>query len=101
MIVSPLSLAFYTVAELDPVAAVEAAAAAGCQHAGLRLLNGQPGGSESAIMTDPATRSALVRRFRDCGVTPLDANTARIVPQTKVADFKPFMAVAAEVSVMP
>ena len=93
---SPLSLAFYTVAELDPVAAIEAAAAAGCQYAGLRLLNGQPGGSESAIMTDVATRRAVIQRFRDCGISPLDANTARIVPQTRIADFKPFFEVAAE-----
>jgi sugar phosphate isomerase/epimerase len=93
---SPLSLAFYTVSELDPVAAIEAAAASGCQHAGLRLLNGQPGGSESAIMTDAATRRAVIRRFRECEITPLDANTARIVPQTDIAAFRPFMDVAAE-----
>lgn len=96
MVASPLSLAFYTVAELDPVDAIEAAAAAGCQHAGLRLLNGQPGGSEQAIMTDASMRLAVARQFRDRGIRPLDANTARIVPQTKIADFKLFMKIAAE-----
>lgn len=91
----PLSLAFYTVPELDPPAVVETAAAIGCRHVGLRLLNGQPGGSESRLMTDPVLRRETAARCRDLGVTPLDANTTRLVPTTDVAAYAPFLEVTA------
>ena len=94
----PLSLSYYTVAELDCVEAVRVAADCGFAHIGLRLLNGQPGGSdgsETALMTDRSLRRALSRALRDSGVTALDANTARLTPETEVEAFHPFLDVAA------
>ena len=93
---SPLSLAFYTVPELAPPDVVVAAAAGRYAYMGLRLFNGQPADGGSALMTDPQIRRETMARMRDLGVSALDANTVRLVPQSNVREFEPFMAVAAE-----
>jgi sugar phosphate isomerase/epimerase len=93
---NPLSLSYYTVPELSPPEAVSVAAGAGCRHVGLRLLGGQPGHGAMALMEDPALRLETCRRMRDCGITALDANTARVTPETDMAAFLPFLETAAE-----
>ena len=92
----PLSLSYYTVPELTPLEVIAVAADAGCRHVGLRLLGGQPGGSELPLVADAGLRRQVLAMFRDTGITPLDANTARVVPATKVEAFLPFLDVAAE-----
>lgn len=92
----PLSLSYYTVPELDAVEVVHVAADCGCSHVGLRLLGGQPGGSEMPLMTDASLQRELKAALRERGVTPLDANTARVVPETDATAFGPFLDVAAE-----
>lgn len=92
----PLSLSYYSVPELDAVQAVQTAADCGCAHAGLRLLGGQPGGSEMPLMTEPALRRELLAEMEARGVSALDANTARLVPESDVAAFAPFLDAAAE-----
>lgn len=92
----PLSLSYYTVPELDPVQAVHVAADCGCRHVGLRLLGGQPGGSEMPLMTSAACRRDVQTALKERGLTALDANTARLIPKTAVSDFLPFLDVASE-----
>lgn len=92
----PLSLSYYTVPELDAVEAVHVAADCGCSHVGLRLLGGQPGGSEMPLMLRPELRRELVSALQSRGLSPLDANTARIVPETRIEDYAAFLDVAAE-----
>jgi sugar phosphate isomerase/epimerase len=92
----PLSLSYYTVPELDPVQAVHVAADCGCSHVGLRLLGGQPGGSEMPLMTSPAIQRDLIVALRTRGLSALDANTVRLVPETSVATYSAFLDVAAE-----
>ncbi|MXY40555.1 MAG: sugar phosphate isomerase/epimerase [Rhodospirillaceae bacterium] len=91
----PLSLSYYTVPELSPLETVAVAAQAGCSHVGLRLLGGQPGGGEMPLLLDPALQADLLEAMADTGITALDANTARIVPETRVADYIPFLDAAA------
>ncbi|MDE0716720.1 MAG: TIM barrel protein [Rhodospirillaceae bacterium] len=91
----PLSLSYYTVPELSPLETVAVAAQAGCSHVGLRLLGGQPGGGEMPLLLDPALQADLLEAMADTGITALDANTARIVPETRVADYVPFLDAAA------
>jgi sugar phosphate isomerase/epimerase len=92
----PLSLSYYTVPELTPEETVTVAAAAGCRHVGLRLLGGQPGRDPMPIMTDPTIRRETLSRLADTGLSVLDANTARLIPETDTAAFEPFLALAAE-----
>ena len=91
----PLSLSYYTVPELSPPETVAAAAQAGCSHVGLRLLGGQPGGGEAPLLLEPALQAEMLAAMADRGIAALDANTARIVPDTRVADYIPFLDVAA------
>lgn len=92
---NPLSLSYYTVPELTPPEAVRVAAGAGCAHVGMRLLAGQPGRDLAPIMEDPALRRETLACLRDTGVTVLDANTARVTPETDMEAFRPFLEVAA------
>jgi len=52
----PLSLSYYTVPELAPPAMVGAAADAGFDFVGVRLLNGQPGRDPAPLLESPALR---------------------------------------------
>jgi len=94
--VYPLSLSYYTVPELTPPETVTVAAETGCRHVGLRLLGGLPGRGGMPLMEDAALRRETLRRMQECGVTALDANTARITPETDMDAFRPFLEVAAE-----
>jgi sugar phosphate isomerase/epimerase len=91
-----LSLSYYTVPELDALETVRVAAATGCRHVGLRLLGGQPGADDMPLMTDARLRRAMRRTLAETGVSALDANTARLLPETDVTAFGGFLDVAAE-----
>jgi sugar phosphate isomerase/epimerase len=92
----PLSLSYHTVPELAPPAFVTVAARAGCRHVGIRLLGGQPDRDLMPIMTDVALRRETQQRLADTGLTVLDANTARITPETNIDAFHRFFEVSAE-----
>lgn len=92
----PLSLSYYTVAELGAVEAVETAAATGCSQTGLRLLGGQPGGGETPLLASAALRRELAAAMARHGITALDANTVRLVPDTEIDAYLPFFDAAAE-----
>jgi sugar phosphate isomerase/epimerase len=92
----PISLAYHTAPELDPVAAVEAAAAAGCSHVGLRLAGGSGGEAVMPLVADAALRRRVCARMRDLGMAPLEASTIRLSPATDRAAFLPFCELAAE-----
>jgi sugar phosphate isomerase/epimerase len=93
---NPLSLSYYTVPELDPLEAIEVAAACGMQHVGMRLLNGQPDGEWAPALADPDLRRAVRQRLRDTGISVLDGNSARLTPTTDMAAFEPFLRAAAD-----
>lgn len=92
----PLSLSYYTVPELTPPETVAVAAETGCRHVGLRLLGGQPGGGEMPLLAEPALRRDTRGALAQHGITALDANTVRIVQETRVLDYVPFLDAAAE-----
>ena len=94
-----LSLSYYTVPELSPLETIDVAADAGCQHVGLRLLNGAPGDLPTPLMADAALRRALLQRMRERNITALDASAARLRPDTRVAHFAGCLEVAAELGV--
>ena len=92
----PLSLSYYTVPELAPPDMVRAAAAAGFAFVGVRLLHGQPGRDPAPLMTDAALRRETIACLRDSGIGVLDASGARLVPDTPMHAFAPFLDAAAE-----
>jgi sugar phosphate isomerase/epimerase len=91
-----LSLSYYSVPELDALQTVAVAADSGCRHIGLRLLGGQPGGGETALLAEPALRAELRRAMSAHSISALDANTVRLVDSTDVAAYLPFFDAAAE-----
>jgi sugar phosphate isomerase/epimerase len=93
---TPLSLSYYTVPELAPPAMVRAAADAGFDFVGVRLLNGQPGRDPAPLLENPALRREMLACLRDTGIKVLDASGARLVPTTDLAAFGPFFEAAAE-----
>ena len=92
----PLSLSYYTVPELTPPAMVAAAAAAGFEYVGVRLLNGQPGRDLAPLMRDAAVRRETLACLRDTGLRVLDASGARLIPATDMTAFGPFLETAAQ-----
>ena len=91
----PLSLSYYTVPELAPPAMVRAAAAAGFRFVGLRLLNGQPGRDPAPLLEDATLRRETLACLRDTGLNALDASGARLIPDTDMTAFAPFLETAA------
>jgi sugar phosphate isomerase/epimerase len=92
----PLSLSYYTVPELSPPQMVRAAAAAGFDFVGARLLNGQPGHDPAPLMASSALRRETIACLHDAGIGVLDASGARLRPETDMAAFAPFIDAAAE-----
>lgn len=92
----PLSLSYYTVPELAPLAMVRAAAGAGFDFVGVRLLDGQPGRDPTPLLENSALRRETLACLRDTGVKVLDASGARLVPSTDLPAFAPFFEAAAE-----
>ncbi len=92
----PLSLSYYTVPELSPLQMVKAAAAAGFDFVGARLLNGQPGRDLAPLLADTALRRETIACLHDTGLQVLDASGARLRPETDMAAFAPFIDAAAE-----
>jgi sugar phosphate isomerase/epimerase len=91
-----ISLAYHTAPELDPVTAVEVAAAAGCSHAGLRIAGGSGTQTAMPLAADPSIRLRTRARMRELGIATLDASTVRLTPGTNTATFRPFCELAAE-----
>ena len=92
----PLSLSYYTVPELSPPQMVRAAAAAGFDFVGARLLNGQPGRDLAPLLENPALRRETIACLHNAGMQVLDASGARLRPETDMAAFAPFVDAAAE-----
>jgi sugar phosphate isomerase/epimerase len=91
-----ISLAYHTAPELDPVAAVEVAAVAGCSHASLRIAGGSGTQTVMPLAADRSLRQRTRARMRELGIAAHEASTVRLAPDTDTATFHPFCEVAAE-----
>jgi len=85
----PIGLAALTVLELAPHEQVSAAADAGYDCVGLRLI---PVASQTL---PPFDERETERRLADSGVRVLDVEVFRLAPETRVAEFEPVLAAAA------
>ncbi|HEX7386502.1 MAG TPA: sugar phosphate isomerase/epimerase [Castellaniella sp.] len=85
----PYSLAHLTVMELTPPAMIQAAAQAGYQGCGLRLLPFSPGGT-AYLMNDPALMRETLACLRDTGLCIPDVEIIRIQGPLDVRPYLPF-----------
>jgi sugar phosphate isomerase/epimerase len=84
-----VALAALTCIELAPPDLVSAAAAAGYDAVGIRLL-------PVAGQTLPAfDQRELEARLADTGIAVMDVEVFRLAPETRIADFEPVLAIAA------
>ncbi len=90
------SLAHLTALSLPPPALIRAAADAGYQSVGLRLLQVAPDTPFYPLMTDPPLLRETRVAMADTGIAVHDIEFVRITPETDVAALEPFLAVGAE-----
>ena len=84
-----IALAALTCIELAPPELVSAAAAAGYDCVGLRLI------PVAGQTLRPFEQRELERRLADTGVSVMDVEVFRLSPDTRIADFEPTLAIAA------
>ena len=89
------SLAALTVIELSPPEMVSAAAAAGFQHVGLRLIPATPEERTYPVIGDTPMVREIRQHLKDEDVTVLDVEVFRLKPETRVQDFLPAIETAA------
>ena len=93
----PLAISYLTAPELPPPALLEAAGAAGCQAAGLRLIPVSPGGQAYPLMDDPALLRETCVAIRNTGVTVADLEIVMLRPETDIGEYRAFLEAGAQV----
>lgn len=92
----PLGVAHLTAVTLCPPALVEAAARAGFDRVGLRLLRVTPTSPGYPLMDDPALMRATRRALAQTGIAVNDIEFVRITPDLDPAALRPFLDAGAE-----
>lgn len=93
-----LSLAHLTAVELPPPAFIEAAAAAGFDAVGLRLLRVTPESPGYPLMDDPAAMRATRAALAATGLVVNDIEFIRLTPETRIEPLLPLLDAGAELS---
>lgn len=86
-----LSIAHLTAITLDPPALIHAAAAAGFDAVGLRLLRVTPDSPGYPLMNDPAALRATHAALRATGITVADIEFLRLEPDTDLDAVLPLL----------
>ncbi len=89
------SLAALTVLELSPPEMVMAAAEAGYQHVGLRLIPATPTDRSWPVIGNTPMVRDIQSRLNDGGISVMDIEVFRLKPETQVKDFLPVIETAA------
>jgi sugar phosphate isomerase/epimerase len=89
------SLSFLTCLGAGPEQAIDAAAHAGYDFVGVRLLPAAPGGIAFPLMEEPARVKDLVQRMQDGGIGLFDVEMIRIGPDFDPFPYLPFLDCAA------
>lgn len=85
------SLAFLTLQDCDPIEAIHAAADAGYQRIGLRLLPATPEEPPYPLLTDDRLLAQVRQALADTGLEVGDVELIRLKPDTEVSSFEPFL----------
>ncbi|MEI4471144.1 sugar phosphate isomerase/epimerase family protein [Frigidibacter sp. MR17.24] len=91
-----LSLAHLTAVDLPPPALVEAAAAAGFDAVGLRLIKVTPDSPGYPLMDDPAAMRATRAALAATGLAVSDIEFVKLTPETGIDALLPFLDAGAE-----
>jgi sugar phosphate isomerase/epimerase len=91
------SLAHLTASELAPAALIDAAAACGYEHVGLRLMPAVHGGWAYPLTDDPAKLKETLARIDATGVTVADIEIAALRQETDIASFQRFFEAGARI----
>lgn len=90
----PLSLAPLSVLPRGPIEQIDAAAAAGFEMTGMRLLPVSP--TDPEILPDASLRRSIVQRLADTGVKVLDIEVFRVHPALDVSALAPALEFGAD-----
>jgi sugar phosphate isomerase/epimerase len=93
----PLAVSHLTALELPPPALLDAAAAAGCQGAGLRLIPVLPGGGAYSLMDDPALLRETLAAIARTGITVRDLEIVMLRPDTAIGGYRAFLEAGARI----
>lgn len=91
-----LSLHHLSVLRAAPTELVDAAAAAGFSHCGIRLVSPDTGDYSHGVVEDRRARRHLVRRCAERGVTVLDVEAVWLRPASDISTMHPVLEAAAE-----
>lgn len=91
----PVSLAHLTLLEATPFELIDAAAAAGFSHVGLRLVPPAPDPTWPSVVGDPQAERTIKQRLSDTGVQVLDVEAFWLGPDTDVQAWAPAFAMGA------
>ena len=93
--VRPISLAHLTLLDATPLELIDAAAAAGFSHVGLRIVPPVPDPAWPCIVGDVRAERAIKQRLSDAGVELLDVEAFWLGPETRVQDWEAALALGA------
>jgi len=81
----PLSLHHLSLLRAEPLELVDAAAHAGFERVGLRIIFPEPSADVTTLVTDRMKRAGVRRALDDSGMRLLDAEAVWIRPETRIA----------------
>jgi sugar phosphate isomerase/epimerase len=84
-----VSLAHLTVLDADPLALIEAAAGAGFDAIGLRIVPPFAADPIVPVVGDAGLQKRIKRRLRDTGIAILDVEAIWLRPDTRIEDIRP------------
>lgn len=91
-----LSLHHLTMIDAHPLALIEAAAAGGFTHCGIRLVAPNPGDPLVDVLSEPGAIRAIGRKLADAGVELLDIEAIWLGERMDVAMLRPALEAAAQ-----
>jgi sugar phosphate isomerase/epimerase len=90
-----LSLHHLTMIDKHPFELIDAAAAGGFSHCGIRLVAPRRGDPLVDVLNMPGEIDAIAEKLGECGIRLLDVEAVWLEPETRIADLRPALEAAA------
>jgi sugar phosphate isomerase/epimerase len=92
----PISLAHLTVLDADPIALIDAAAAAAFDAVGLRIVPALAASEITDVVGDAGLQRRIRQRLAESGLKILDVEAIWLKPETRIEALKPALGTGAE-----